>query len=126
MGFEGYFGDVVKIAVFAGKMALFIVFYMLIRWTIPRFRFDQLMAFAWKGLIPLTLLNVFGILILKHLTHTYDGLTWDGMKWLLLPWSFVLLIAAGYVALRLPKRGPPKKGKFYHRSRLAQAAVNGQ
>ena len=31
---------------------------MLIRWTIPRFRFDQLMGLAWKVLIPLSLANV--------------------------------------------------------------------
>ena len=35
-----------------------IVLIMLIRWTIPRFRFDQLMGLAWKVLIPLSLVNV--------------------------------------------------------------------
>lgn len=44
-----------RVAVFAFKIFLFICLYMLIRWTIPRFRFDQLMRLAWKGLVPMTM-----------------------------------------------------------------------
>ncbi len=40
------------------KSILFILFFMWIRWTIPRFRYDQLMNLGWKNLIPLALLNL--------------------------------------------------------------------
>jgi NADH-quinone oxidoreductase subunit H len=49
------------------KIAFFIFFYMWIRWTVPRFRYDQLMNLGWKILIPLSVVNIFvtgGIIIL--------------------------------------------------------------
>jgi len=48
------------------KISLFIFFFMWVRWTIPRFRYDQLMNLGWKAMIPLAILNmvVTGFLIL--------------------------------------------------------------
>lgn len=40
------------------KIVLFIFFFMWVRWTIPRFRYDQLMNLGWKVMIPLALLNM--------------------------------------------------------------------
>ena len=46
----------IKLGVYCAKISVFILFYMLIRWTLPRFRFDQLRRVAWKGLIPIGML----------------------------------------------------------------------
>jgi NADH-quinone oxidoreductase subunit H len=57
--------------VFFGKIFFFIFFFMWVRWTIPRFRYDQLMNLGWKSLIPLAMLNIMltggAILYLKPL-----------------------------------------------------------
>ncbi|PWG82357.1 NADH-quinone oxidoreductase subunit NuoH [Pararcticibacter amylolyticus] len=45
------------LALFA-KIFFFIFFFMWIRWTIPRFRYDQLMNLGWKTLIPLAIANI--------------------------------------------------------------------
>ncbi len=55
---------VVKLLVLCGKMLSLCIFAQFIRWTIPRFRFDQLMNLAWKVMIPLTLLNFLAVMVL--------------------------------------------------------------
>jgi len=45
-------------AIFFVKIISFIFFFMWVRWTIPRFRYDQLMDLGWKILIPLAITNI--------------------------------------------------------------------
>ena len=57
------------------KICGFIFFYMWVRWTIPRFRYDQLMNLGWRILIPLSIVNIMitGIVILRHEIIAYLG-----------------------------------------------------
>ena len=47
-----------SIATLFGKIFFFIFFFMWVRWTLPRFRYDQLMHLGWKILLPLSILNI--------------------------------------------------------------------
>ena len=60
-------GNVMGIFVLFAKICGFIFFYMWIRWTIPRFRYDQLMNLGWRILIPLSIANIVivGIVLLR-------------------------------------------------------------
>ena len=49
---------VTQLVVFLGKVLLMSSFQILIRWTLPRFRYDQVLTFAWKFMFPLTLANL--------------------------------------------------------------------
>jgi NADH-quinone oxidoreductase subunit H len=52
------FGPLVGFVALLMKIFFFIFFFMWIRWTVPRFRYDQLMNLGWKVLIPLAITNI--------------------------------------------------------------------
>jgi NADH-quinone oxidoreductase subunit H len=58
---------------------------MLIRWTIPRFRFDQLMELTWKVFLPLSLANMVAVMCVLQFSTDIEK-----SRWLLLPISLLL------------------------------------
>ena len=70
LGLPQFFVAAVQVGAFVAKTALLVFFMMWVRWTLPRFRYDQLMQLGWKVLLPLGLLNVFvtgvALLFLPH------------------------------------------------------------
>jgi NADH-quinone oxidoreductase subunit H len=68
----------VTLAFFALKMAFFLLVYIWVRWTVPRFRYDQVMALGWKVMLPTalayTMLMAASILVLDTL-----GVRWGFM-----------------------------------------------
>lgn len=62
---------IIGVLVFFLKIFGFIFFFMWIRWTLPRFRYDQLMNLGWKILIPLTIANIIVTAVVIVVKDTY-------------------------------------------------------
>ena len=61
---------ILSVIVLFGKIFFFIFFFMWVRWTLPRFRYDQLMNLGWKVLIPLAVINILltgGVILFKSM-----------------------------------------------------------
>jgi NADH-quinone oxidoreductase subunit H len=58
-------GWVVQVLIFTGKVVFLLFFFIWVRWTLPRFRYDQLMRLGWQVFLPLGLLNVLLTGVLK-------------------------------------------------------------
>ena len=90
----GTFGIILlQVAVVLGKTFFFVFLTMLVRWTVPRFRFDQLMRLAWEGMIPATLL-------LLLVTSFMVFLGWIEFMWV----ASLATIAVIYITLPLLPR----------------------
>lgn len=50
--------SLLQVAAFATKVVAVVIFFMIVRWSMPRFRYDQLMNLGWKVMLPLALLNI--------------------------------------------------------------------
>jgi len=101
---SGWLAVILKLLIMIAKVTFFILLYMLVRWTIPRFRFDQLMRLAWTVLIPLALANLICVMFVKHFVAT--GKIGSSFQWVLLPASLALLVGTGYLAVKMPVRSP--------------------
>ncbi len=81
-----------RIVVLMTKITLVIVGFMIIRWSWPRFRFDQLMALAWKVMLPLGLINFVAVAMMQQLQAVFTGAM--GPSWLMVPIAWGVAVAA--------------------------------
>lgn len=89
---------IARVLILVTKIMIVIVFFMLVRWSWPRFRFDQLMALAWKAMLPLGLLNLVAIAATTEPSLVAGGITpWIAVTigWgvLLVGWFVTAVIA---------------------------------
>jgi len=105
-----WFAALLRIGVLFAKIFVVILFFMLVRWSWPRFRFDQLMALAWKVMLPLGLINFVAIAVVEQLKmnwHTGPAVDW---MFALLSWAVAIgawaaiSIAGPLVADNRPRR----------------------
>ncbi|KAB2926308.1 MAG: NADH-quinone oxidoreductase subunit NuoH [Bacteroidetes bacterium] len=58
LGLSPLMTSLAQVGAFMTKVGAVLLFYIIVRWTIPRFRYDQLMNLGWKVMIPLSLVNI--------------------------------------------------------------------
>jgi NADH-quinone oxidoreductase subunit H len=58
-GWQGIAGGLFNIFIFFAKIAVLLFFFMWVRWTLPRFRYDQLMRLGWVWIFEIALVNIF-------------------------------------------------------------------
>ncbi|MEI7959107.1 MAG: complex I subunit 1 family protein [Verrucomicrobiota bacterium] len=68
-GSQHWWWGLVNIGVFFTKVFAFLVFFIFIRWTLPRFRYDQLMKLGWIWLFELALVNIFLTALIVAFVH---------------------------------------------------------
>ncbi|MEZ6062933.1 MAG: NADH-quinone oxidoreductase subunit NuoH [Planctomycetaceae bacterium] len=110
-----YFGAwLVKLAVLLTKVFASIWLIIMLRWTIPRFRFDQLMELAWKVMIPLAVTNVVMVMFVRH---------FELSRWWLLAGSLVLFTAWGVISTNLRAAAAERRSTVTPEQRRALRGV---
>ncbi|MCA9307789.1 MAG: NADH-quinone oxidoreductase subunit H, partial [Phycisphaerales bacterium] len=97
----GLLAVVAKITVFYSKVVLSICFMMLIRWTIPRIRYDQVLKLAWQSLIPIGMVLVVSMAIMVFMEWT--------APWQMLVLNIGLIAAMMWIAPFMPRADVNKR-----------------
>jgi NADH-quinone oxidoreductase subunit H len=96
---------IVSLLVFLVKLSVILYVYFWLRWTLPRFRYDQLMDLGWKWLIPSALINITFSALAIFVVQALNG--WHGIKTIeslangldLTPTGKVVMIVMGLLGL---------------------------
>ncbi len=106
----------VKLLVLFGKAFSFICLMIMLRWTIPRFRFDQLMELAWKVMIPLSLANLVMVMFCMHFEFS---------RWWLFLGSLGLFAAWGVISANLREAELAERPGYVKPKKKAPAVAHG-
>jgi NADH-quinone oxidoreductase subunit H len=106
----------VKLLVLCGKAFSFICLMIMLRWTIPRFRFDQLMELAWKVMIPLSLANL--VMVMFCMQFGFN-------RWWLFVGSLGLFAAWGVISANLREAELAARPGYVKPKKKAPAAGHG-
>ncbi len=104
---------VVRALVFFTKALVVMFVFIWVRWSLPRFRFDQLIQIAWKGLIPMTLALVVGTAIIVYATSGRTFFRTDETAFLYFLAMNVVVIVASMVIYRMMPAGPDPNRRSY-------------
>jgi len=88
-----------QVSVTLGKVFLLVFMILVLRWTVPRFRFDQLMRLAWEGMIP-------AALVMLLITSGFIYMGWMGWLWV---GSVVGLVLIWFGGPMLPRSATPNR-----------------
>ena len=91
----GWGEALLRVVVLGVKVLAVVVFFMVVRWSWPRFRYDQLMTLAWKVVLPLGLANLAVVAVLTELQH--PDVYGDQIKAALGIWQTPVMIAATWI-----------------------------
>lgn len=65
--------SILDVSVFTVKTLFWAFVYIWVRWTIPRFKYNQVMKLGWKRMLPISILNFIGLAIIIYAWHHYVG-----------------------------------------------------
>jgi NADH:ubiquinone oxidoreductase subunit H len=124
---------VVRALVFFGKTGAIIFLFMWVRWSLPRFRFDQIMILAWRALIPISLALMMVTAVVVYMTAPRlapgqapaTGVLPGSEAIALLIANVVVLIAAMIISIFLPQPAPTNRKMVVTGSRYRKTALPG-
>ena len=95
------FGGLIHLGIFLAKLIFFILFFILVRWTIPRFRYDQLMKLGWVIFFEAALINVFLAALILAAPQLTTAIIGGGA-------ALLLVVTAAIIWVARVSEGKPK------------------
>ena len=86
-------GGFIHLGIFVAKLVAFILFFILVRWTVPRFRYDQLMKLGWVIFFEAALINVFLAALIVAAPHLTVAILGSGAILLIIVTAAIIWVA---------------------------------